>query len=64
MEWQLVVNGRIADLKQKKILIEDLLNSVDSEREKKKLQKEIKNTEKLIQTNEEFLMNFNYGEMQ
>jgi uncharacterized protein YeeX (DUF496 family) len=64
MEWQLVVSGRIADLKQKKILIEDLLASVDSEREKKKLQKEIKSTEKLIETNEQFLMNFNYGEMQ
>ncbi len=64
MEWERVVQGRLIDLQQKRMVLEDLLVRAESEGAKKRIKESLRDTARLIEDNQNFLMNFNIGEMQ
>jgi len=63
MEWEIVVNDRLIDLKQKKLVLEELAITAVHDNGKRRIREAIKETEMLIVANQEFLLNFQLGEM-
>ena len=63
MQWQRVVNERLIDLKQKKLALEELVITAVHDNGKRRIKEAIKETEMLIVANQEFLLNFQLGEM-
>jgi len=63
MQWQRVVNDRLIDLKQKKLVLEELVITAVHDNGKRRIKEAIKETEMLIVANQEFLLNFQLGEM-
>jgi len=63
MQWQRVVNERLIDLKQKKLVLEELVITAVHDNGKRRIKEAIKETEMLIVANQEFLLNFQLGEM-
>jgi len=61
MEWERVVNERLIDLKQKKLVLEELIITAVHDNGKRRIREAIKETERLIVANQEFLLTFHQG---